>query len=92
MNTDIETIHEDRRGRMRLKIVRKPSQYGPRYSTLIYRPFKKEEDNLGKPIWAETHWLDEQDVLSSLRLHQIADDVISDAKRKDSYSEGNEAA
>lgn len=90
--SDIETIYEDRRGRMRLKIVRKPGQYGPRYSTLVYRPYKKEEDPNGKPVWEETHWLDEQDVLNSLRLHEVADDVIADLKRQESFGASNEAA
>ena len=92
MTTEVETIYEDRRGRMRLKIVRKPGQYGPRYSTLIYRPYKKEAEQDGSPVWAETHWLDEQDVLNSLRLHEVADDVIAEAKRKDSFQPANEVA
>ena len=87
MNEAIETIWEERRGRMRMKIVRKPGQYGPRYSTVIYRPYKKDEDENGKPVWEETHWLDEQDVLSSRRLHEIADDVIAEAKRRDSVKQ-----
>ena len=53
---------------------------------------KKEEDKSGNPIWAETHWLDEQDVLNSLRLHEVADDVIAEGKRKDSYKPAKEAA
>ena len=92
MSLERETIYEDRRGRMRLKIVRKPGQYGPRYSTLVFRSYKKEEDKSGNPIWAETHWLDEQDVLNSLRLHEVADDVIAEVKRKDSCRQTNEAA
>ena len=92
MSNEVETIYEDRRGRMRLKIVRKPGQYGPRYTTLLFRPYKKEEDKRGNPVWAETHWLDEQDVLNSLRLHEVADDVIAEVKRKDSYKQANEAA
>ena len=92
MSSEVETIYEDRRGRMRLKIVRKSGQYGPRYSSLVFRPYKKEEDNAGNPVWAETHWLDEQDVLNSLRLHEVADDVIAEAKRKDSYEPVSEAA
>ena len=89
---EVETVYEDRRGRMRLKIVRKPGKYGPRYSTLIYRPYTKEEDDLGNPVWEETHWLDEQDVLNSLRLHEIADDIIADSKRNDSLNRVDEAA
>ena len=92
MNTEIETIHEDRRGRMRLRIIRKPGKYGPRYSALIYRPYKKEEDAGGNPIWAETNWLDEQDLLNSMRLHEVADAVVAEEKRKDSFSEANKAA
>ena len=92
MKTDIETICEERRGRMRMKIVRKSGQFGPRYSTIVYRPYKKDEDEKGKPIWEETHWLDEQDVLNALRLHEVADEVISEAKRHDSLKQGNEAA
>lgn len=92
MSTEVETVYEDRRGRMRLKIVRKPGKYGPQYSTIVYRPYKKEEDEYGKPIWQETHWLDEQDVLNSLRLHEVADDIIADAKRNDSLTRVDEAA
>lgn len=92
MNTEVETIYEDRRGRMKLKIVRKVGQYGPMYSALVYRPYKKEEDEAGNPLWAETHWLDEQDVLNSLRLHEVADDVIAERKRKDSFKSTSEAA
>mgnify|MGYP001823830403 CR=1 FL=1 len=92
MSMEVETIYEDRRGRMRLKIVRKPGTYGPRYSSLIYRRYTKEEDDLGNPVWEETHWLDEQDVLNSLRLHEIADDIIADSKRNDSLNPVDEAA
>ena len=92
MSTEIETIYEDRRGRMKLKIVRKPGQYGPMYSMLIFRPYKKEEDDRGNPVWAETHWLDEQDVLNSLRLHELADDLIGEVKRQDSFKQTDEAA
>ena len=92
MNHDIETIHEDRRGRMKLKVIRKPGKYGPQYSALIYRVFKKEDDALGNPVWEETYWMDEQDVLNSLRLHEVADDVIAEGKRKDSYKPAKEAA
>ena len=91
MSNEVETIYEDRRGRMRLKIICKAGQYGPQYSALIYRPYKKEEDKNGNPVWAETYWLDEQDVLNSLRLHEVADDVIADVKKKDSYKQVNEA-
>lgn len=92
MNVEVETIYEDRRGRMRLKIVRKSGQYGPQYSAFVYRPYKKEEDKFGKPVWEETHWLDEQDILNSLRLHEVADDVIAECKRSDSLQRVNEAA
>ena len=92
MNNDVETIYEDRRGRMKLKVIGKPGKYGRQYSTLIYRVFKKEEDAGGKPVWEETHWMDEQDVLNSLRLHEVADDVIAKVKRKDSYKHAKEAA
>jgi hypothetical protein len=92
MSTEVETIYEDHRGRMRMKIVRKPGKYGPQYSTIVYRPYKKEEDEYGKPVWEETHWLDEQDILNSLRLHEVADNVISDAKTNDSLKRVNEAA
>ena len=38
--TESETIYEDRRGRMRLKILRsKPGKYGLQYSAIIYRPY-----------------------------------------------------
>ena len=92
MDAQVKTIYEDQRGRMRLKIVCRPGQYGRRYSTLIYRPYKKEEDDNGNPIWAETHWLDEKDLLNSMRLHDVADGVIAEAKRKDSYEVASEAA
>ena len=92
MNGDIETIYQDRRGRMRMKIVRNSGQYGPYYSTLICRPYKKEDDENGNPVWEETHWLDEQDILNSLRLHEIADDVIAEAKKTDAYRTDNGAA
>jgi len=81
MSAEIETIYEDRRGRMRMKIVRKTGNFGPQYSTIVYRPYKKEEDEFGNPVWEETHWLDEQDVLNSLRLHEVADDAIAECKR-----------
>ena len=90
--TEPETIYEDRRGRMRLKIVRKQGRHGPRYSAIIYRPYKKDEDELGSPVWQETHWLDERDILSSLRLHEVADDIISEAKRSDLLNRVEEAA
>ena len=92
MNNELETIYEDRRGRMKLKVVRKRGKYSPHYSALVYRVFKKEEDAGGQPVWEETHWMDEQDVLNSLRLHEVADDVIAEVKRKDSYKQTNEAA
>ena len=92
MKGDVETIYEDRRGRMRMKIVRNSGQYGPRYSTIVYRPYKKEEDENGYPVWEETHWLDEQDILNSLRLHEVADDVIAEAKRRDTFKLTEEAA
>ena len=77
---------------MRLKIVRKPGKYGPQYSAIVYRPYKKEEDNYGKPIWEETHWIDEQNILNSLRLHEVADDIVADSKRNDSLNRVDEAA
>ncbi len=89
MKGDIETLYEDRRGRMRMKIVRNHGQYGPYYSTLITRPYKRDNDD---SAWEETHWLDEQDILNSLRLHEIADDVIADAKKKDAYRTADEVA
>ena len=92
MSTEVETIYEDRRGRMRLKIVRKPGKYGPQYSAIVFRPYKKDEDKYGKPVWEETHWLDEQDILNSLRLHELADDVIANSKRNDAHSRVDEAA
>ena len=92
MSTEVETIYEDRRGRMKLKIVRKPGKYGLQYSAIVYRPYKKGEDEYGKPIWEETHWLDEQDILNSLRLHEVADDVIAEAKRNESRIQVGEAA
>ena len=92
MTNELETIYEDRRGRMRMKIVRKPGKYGPQYSTIVYRPYKKDEDEFGKPVWEETHWLDEQDVLNSLRLHEVADDAIAECKRNDSLNRVDEAA
>ncbi len=92
MNNELETIYEDRRGRMKLKVVRKHGKYSPHYSALVYRVFKKEEDAGGHPVWEETHWMDEQDVLNSLRLHEVADDVIAEVKRKDSFKPANEAA
>ena len=91
MTTETQTIYEDRRGRMRLKIVRKMGQYGVRFSTLVYRPYKKEEDQFGKPVWEETHWLDEQDVLNSLRLHEVADQIIADVKRQKSMQPSDTA-
>lgn len=92
MSTEVETVYEDRRGRMKLKIIRKPGKYGPQYSAMVYRVFKKEEDAGGNPVWEQTHWMDEQDVLNSLRLHQMADDAIADMKRKESFGAANEAA
>ena len=91
MTTEPETIYEDRRGRMRLKILRKPGKYGLQYSAIIYRPYKKEEGELGDPVWEETHWLDERDILSSRRLHDVADDIIAEAKRSDSLNRLDEA-
>ncbi len=90
--TEAETNFEDRRGRIRLKIVHKPGKYGLQYSAIIYRPYKKSEDEYGKPIWEETHWLDEQDILNPLRLHEVADDVVADAKRNESRVQVGEAA
>ena len=84
MNAQLETIYEDKRGRMRLKIVRKPGKFGPLFSALVYRPFTSENDDQGNPVWSETHWLDEQDILNSLRLHEVADDLIAEIKRSDS--------
>jgi hypothetical protein len=92
MSTEVETVYEDRRGRMKLKIIRKPGKYGPQYSAMVYRVFKKEEDARGNPVWEQTHWMDEQDVLNSLRLHQMADDAIAEMKRKESFGAANEAA
>lgn len=92
MSTEVETVYEDRRGRMKLKIIRKPGKYGPQYSAMVYRVFKKEEDAGGNPVWEQTHWMDEQDVLNSLRLHQMADDAIAEMKRKESFGAANEAA
>ncbi|TDJ31419.1 MAG: hypothetical protein E2O59_00760 [Gammaproteobacteria bacterium] len=92
MSTEVETVYEDRRGRMKLKIIRKPGKYGPQYSAMVYRVFKKEEDAGGNPVWEQTHWMDEQDVLNSLRLHQVADDAIAEMKRKESFGAANEAA
>ena len=92
MSTVVETVYEDRRGRMKLKIIRKPGKYGPQYSAMVYRVFKKEEDARGNPVWEQTHWMDEQDVLNSLRLHQMADDAIADMKRRESFGAANEAA
>jgi hypothetical protein len=86
MNTEVETVYEDQRGRMKLKIIRKNGKYGPRFSALVYRPYKKEESEHGQPVWEETHWLDEQDVLNALRLHEVADDMIAEAKRQVSAS------
>jgi hypothetical protein len=82
-----ETIYEDRRGRMRLKVFRKPSRFGLRYSAIIYRPYKREEDELGNPLWEQTHWLDERDILNSRRLHEVADDIIAEARRSDSLNQ-----
>ncbi len=92
MSTEVETVYEDRRGRMKLKIIRKPGKYGLQYSAMVYRVFKKEEDAGGNPVWEQTHWMDEQDVLNSLRLHQMADDAIAEMKRKESFGAANEAA
>jgi len=92
MSTEVETVYEDRRGRMKLKIIRKPGKYGPQYSAMVYRVFKKEEDARGNPVWEQTHWMDEQDVLNSLRLHQMADEAIAEMKRKESFGAANEAA
>ena len=92
MSTEVETVYEDRRGRMKLKIIRKPGKYGPQYSAMVYRVFKKEEDARGNPVWEQTHWMDEQDVLNSLRLHQVADDAIAEMKRRESFGAANEAA
>ena len=89
MKGDIETFYEDRRGRMRRKIVRNQGPDGPYYSALITRPYKRDSDD---SAWEETHWLDEQDILNSLRLHEIADDVIADAKKKDAYRTADEVA
>ena len=77
---------------MKLKIIRKPGKYGPQYSAMVYRVFKKEEDARGNPVWEQTHWMDEQDVLNSLRLHQVADDAIAEMKRRESFGAANEAA
>ena len=87
MNSEVETIYEDRRGRMKLKIVRKSGKYGTMFSALVYRPFTTEEDVNGNPIWSETHWLDEQDILNSLRLHEVADDLIAEVKRSESFNQ-----
>ena len=92
MSTECETICEERRGRMRMRIVRKLGQYGPRYSAIVYRPYKKDEEDGGIPIWEETHWLDEQDILNARRLHEVADDFIAESKRRDSFKPANEAA
>ena len=92
MSTEVETVYEDRRGRMKLKIIRKPGKYGLQYSAMVYRVFKKEEDAGGNPVWEQTHWMDEQDVLNALRLHQMADDAIAEMKRKESFGAANEAA
>lgn len=92
MSTEVETVYEDRRGRMKLKIIRKPGKYGLQYSAMVYRVFKKEEDARGNPVWEQTHWMDEQDVLNSLRLHQMADDAIAEMKRRESFGAANEAA
>ena len=92
MSAEIETIYEDRRGRMRLKVVRRPGQYGPQYSAIVYRPYKKDEDEQGNPVWEESHWLDEQDILTSRRLHEIADDIIVDAKTIDALNRSDDAA
>lgn len=87
-----ETIHKDRRGRMHLKIVRRECRYGTQYSAIVYRPYKKEEDEQGNPVWEESHWLDEQDILSSRRLHDIADDIIVDAKNNDALNRSDDEA
>ena len=77
------TIYEDQRGRMRLKVVCKEGRYGLCYSMIVYRAYTTSKDEQGKTVWEATHWLDEQDVLNSLRLHEVADDVIADARRAD---------
>lgn len=92
MKGDIETIYEDRRGRMKMKIVRSTRGNVCYYSTIISRPYRKEDGEDGKPVWEETHWLDEQDLLNSRRLLEIADDVIAEAKRRDSIQPRTEAA
>ena len=63
-----------------------------RISATCYRVFKKEEDARGNPVWEQSHWMDEQDVLNSLRLHQMADDAIAEMKCKESFGAANEAA
>ncbi|MCA9195985.1 MAG: hypothetical protein KDA87_00545 [Planctomycetales bacterium] len=78
----IETIYKDKRGRLHLKIVKKAGQYGPQYSAIVYRPYQTE-DNDGAKAWTETHWMDEQDILSARRLHDIADDIIAGARQHD---------
>lgn len=92
MKGDIETIYEDRRGRMKMKIVRSSRGETAYYSTIVSRPYKKEDDEDGNPVWEETHWLDEQDLLNCRRLLEIADDVIAEAKRRDSFQPNAAAA
>ncbi len=83
MANNTATIFRDKRGRMRLKVIRKTAQYDPYYSAIIFRSYKKGEDDNGKPQFEDTHWMDEQDILHSKKLHDIADDIIAGAKRKD---------
>ena len=77
-----EVICRKKRGRMRLTILRKIGKYGPYDSALVYRYVKTGEEN-GVPTFEETHWMDEQDVPNSRRLHDIADEMIGEAKESD---------
>ena len=92
MANNTETIHSDKRGRMRLKVIRKNGQYGPQYSAIVFRTYKKGQGESGKAEFGDTHWMDEQDVLQSKKLHDIADDVIAAAKRADTDRHAKEAA
>ncbi len=80
-NEKTKPVHTDRRGRMNLAIFANETEHGMRYSSEITRSRKVETDD-EKAEYNSTHWLDEQDLLNSAKLANVADDWIG-AKRRE---------
>lgn len=69
-------VYSDRRGRMDLAIWKNETSSGLRYISEITRSWKDGDD------YNTTHRLDEQDLLAAAKLNHVADDWISQQRRK----------